>query len=399
MQRATPATERLQRDAFVPPPERGLGPAATLAILVHLALLLCLSWVVKWRDQPVIITAQAELWAKLPLQTEPEPEPPPPPAEPEPRPEPEPPPPPPPPVPAKAKAEPAKPAPKAEPAPPPKLINEKSTAADIAEQKKKATKLTDQGEKLAQEAEIARKQKEKDEAEAARKQKERDEAEAAARKQKEKEDAEAAARKQKERDEAEAAARKQKEKDEAEAARKQKEKDDAEAARKQREKEEAEAAVRKQKEKEEAARKERERQRKDQEDRIKKMARELEIKDQTEDLKKRILKNADLEISTIDSTSKLVAKISDKYAASIQAAIRPNITFDANSVNGNPAVEIQVGLAADGAIVSITTVKSSGMKTWDTAATRALEKTERLPKDETGRVPPTLLITLRPRER
>ena len=129
------------------------------------------------------------------------------------------------------------------------------------------------------------------------------------------------------------------------------------------------------------------------------MARELEIKDQTEDLKKRILKNADLEISTVDSTSKLVAKISDKYAASIQAAIRPNITFDANSVNGNPAVEIQVGLAADGAIVSITTVKSSGMKSWDTAATRALEKTERLPKDETGRVPPTLLITLRPRDR
>ena len=81
MQRATPATERLQRDAFVPPPERGLGPAAALAILVHLALLLCLSWVVKWRDQPVILTAQAELWAKLPPQTEPEPVPPPPPAE------------------------------------------------------------------------------------------------------------------------------------------------------------------------------------------------------------------------------------------------------------------------------------------------------------------------------
>ena len=398
MQRATPATERLQRDAFVPPPERGLGPAATLAILVHLALLLCLSWVVKWRDQPVIIAAQAELWAKLPLQTEPEPVPvpPPPPAEPAPKPAP----PPPPPEPATATAEPANPAPTADPTPPPKLINEKSTAADIAEQKKKATKLTDQGEKLAQEAEIARKQKERDEAEAAaRKQKERDEAEAAARKQKERDEAEAAARKQKEKDEAEAAARKQKEREEAEAARKQKEKDDAEAARKQREKEEAEAAVRKQKEKEEAARKERERQRKEQEDRIKKMARELEIKDQTEDLKKRILKNADLEISTVDSTSKLVAKISDKYAASIQAAIRPNITFDANSVNGNPAVEIQVGLAADGAIVSITTVKSSGMKSWDTAATRALEKTERLPKDETGRVPPTLLITLRPRER
>ena len=380
-----PATQRLKRDAFSPPPERGLGPAATLAILVHVALLLCLSWVVKWRDQPVILTAQAELWAKLPPQPEPEPErpAPPPPVAPAPRPEP----PAPPPPPAKAKPEPVKPAPKVEPTPPPKVINPKSAEADIAAQKKKATQLADeQAAKLALEAETARKQKEKDEAEAARKHKEKEEAAEAARKQKEKDDAEAA-RKQKEKDDAEAAARKQKEKDDAEAARKQKEKDDAEAA------------ARKQKEKEETARKERERQRKEVEDRIKKMAKESEIKEQTEDLKKRILKNADVEVTAVDATSNLVTKISDKYAASIQAAIRPNITFDANTVSGNPAVEIQVGLTPDGAIVSISTIKSSGIDSWDTAATRALKKTDRLPKDDNGRAPPTLVITLRPRER
>ena len=380
-----PATQRLKRDAFSPPPERGLGPAATLAILVHLALLLCLSWVVKWRDQPVILTAQAELWAKLPPQAEPERPAPPPPAAPAPRPEP----PPPPPAPAKAKPEPVKPAPKAEPAPPPKVINEKSAEADIAAQKKKAKKLAEeQAAKLALEAETARKQKEKEEAEAVRKQKE-----------KEKEEAAEAARKQKEKDDAEAA-RKQKEKEETEAAaRKQKEKDDAEAARKQREKEEAEAAVRKQKEKEEAARKERERQRKEVEDRIKKIAKESEIKEQTEDLKKRILKSADVEVSAVDTTNNLITKISDKYAASIQAAIRPNITFDANTVSGNPAVEIQIGLTPDGAIVSISTTKSSGIDSWDAAATRALKKTDRLPKDDNGRAPPTMVITLRPRER
>lgn len=380
-----PATQRLKRDAFSPPPERGLGPAATLAILVHVALLLCLSWVVKWRDQPVILTAQAELWAKLPPQPEPEPErpAPPPPVAPAPRPEP----PAPPPPPAKAKPEPVKPAPKVEPTPPPKVINPKSAEADIAAQKKKAKQLADeQAAKLALEAETARKQKEKDEAEAARKHKEKEEAAEAARKQKEKDDAEAA-RKQKEKDDAEAAARKQKEKDDAEAARKQKEKDDAEAA------------ARKQKEKEETARKERERQRKEVEDRIKKMAKESEIKEQTEDLKKRILKNADVEVTAVDATSNLVTKISDKYAASIQAAIRPNITFDANTVSGNPAVEIQVGLTPDGAIVSISTIKSSGIDSWDTAATRALKKTDRLPKDDNGRAPSTLVITLRPRER
>jgi colicin import membrane protein len=277
------------------------------------------------------------------------------------------------------------------------VINEKTGDADIAAQKKKAKKLAEeQAAKLALEAETARKQKEKDEAEAARKQKEKEDAEAA-RKQKEKDDAEAA-RKQKEKDEADATARKQKEKEDAEAARRQKEKDDAEAARKQKEKDEAEAA-RKAKEKEAAARKESERQRKELEDRIKKMAKESEIKEQTDDLKKRILKNADVEVTAVDTASNLVTKISDKYAASIQAAIRPNITFDANTVAGNPAVEIQVGLTPDGAIVSITTVKSSGIDSWDTAAIRALKKTDRLPKDDNGRAPPTLVITLRPRER
>ena len=384
MQEATPATERLQRDAFAPPPERGLGPAATLAILVHLALLLCLSWVVKWRDQPVILTAQAELWAKLPPQTEPEPVPPPPPAEPAPPPLP-----PPPPPPAKAKVEPVKPAPKAEPAPPPKVINDKLAEADIAEQKKKAKKLADeQAQKLALEEEAARKQKEKDEADAnARKQKDKEEAEANARKQKDKEEAEATVRKQKEKEEAEATVRKQKEKEETEA-----------TARKQKEKDDAEAAVRKQKEKEETARKERERQRKDQEDRIAKIAKESEIKEQTEDLKKRIVQKADADSNAPETASKSVGKPSDKYIASIQAAIRPNITFT-DALAGNPAVEIHVRLASDGAIISSAIVNSSGIKSWDTAAMRALDKTERLPKDENGRVPPTMTITLRPRDR
>ena len=126
----------------------------------------------------------------------------------------------------------------------------------------------------------------------------------------------------------------------------------------------------------------------------------MEIKEQTEVVKKmRIAKNADVEITAVDTASTLAAKISDKYAASIQAAIRPNITFDPSSLTGNPAVEILVGLTADGAIISSAVVKSTGAEGWDTAALRAVRKTERLPKDENGRVPPTLLLVLRPRER
>jgi len=373
-----PAHLLLKRDAFAPPPERGLGPAATLAIVVHVALLLCLSLAVKWRDQPVILTAQAELWAKLPTQIEPERAAPPPPVAPAPEPSPPPPPP-------TAKPEPVKPEP-VKPSPPPKAINEKSADVDIAANKKKAKKLADDhAANRAIEADIARKEKEKEEAEAARKQKEKDDAEAA-RKQKEKEDLEAA--------------RKQKEKDDAEALRKFKEEKESALARAELEKKQAEAeAVRKAKEKELAARKESERQRKELEDRIKKMAKESEIKEQTEDLKKRILKNADVEVTAVDTAGNLVTKISDKYAASIQAAIRPNITFNPDSISGNPSVDIQVGLGLDGSIRSRTITRSSGVATWDAAAVTALDKTERLPKDENGRAPPTLVITLRPRER
>ena len=174
---------------------------------------------------------------------------------------------------------------------------------------------------------------------------------------------------------------------------------EAEAGRKQKEKEDAEAAARKQKEKEEVARKERERQRKDVEERIKKMVKDLEIKEQTEDVKRRIVQKVDAELRASEPDSKLAAKTSEKYAASIQAAIRPNITFDPTSISGNPAVEIRIVLAGDGAIRSTTLVYSSGVASWDAAALSALAKTERLPSDESGRVPATLLITMRPRER
>ena len=198
-------------------------------------------------------------------------------------------------------------------------------------------------------------------------------------------------RRQKESDAAAALAeqeRKQAEKfaQEAEAGRKQKEKDDSETARKQ-------------KEKEEAARKERERQRKDVEERIKKIVKDTEIKEQTEDVKRRIAQAADAELRASETDSKLAAKTSDNYAASIQAAIKPNITFDPNSISGNPAVEILVGLGVNGAIRSRTVIRSSGVAAWDAAAVTALDKTESLPLDEKGRVPPTLIITLRPRER
>ena len=289
-----------------------------------------------------------------------------------------PPPPEPPPPPVKAALAPQKPE-------PPQVIVPRPRVArlDIVEKQVQEKKLAD--------AETERKLQEEDavaKAEQQRKQKESDAAAALA--EQERKQAEKLAQ------EAEAG-RKQKEKDEAEAVRKLKEEKEVAAARAEQDKKQAEAeAARKQKEKEEAVRN---RQRKESEDRIKKMAKDAEIKEQTEDVKRRIVQKVDAELRASEPDSKLAAKTSDNYAASIQAAIKPNITFDPNSISGNPAVEILVGLGVNGAIRSRTVIRSSGVAAWDAAAVTALDKTESLPLDEKGRVPPTLIITLRPRER
>ena len=79
--------------------------------------------------------------------------------------------------------------------------------------------------------------------------------------------------------------------------------------------------------------------------------------------------------------------------------VRPNVVFpDADMVSGNPAAEFDVRLAPDGTIVGTPAlVKSSGLGSWDQAALRALQKTERLPRDIDGTVPSRLIVSLRPK--
>ena len=79
--------------------------------------------------------------------------------------------------------------------------------------------------------------------------------------------------------------------------------------------------------------------------------------------------------------------------------MRPNVVFpDADMVSGNPAAEFDVRLAPDGTIVGTPAlIKSSGLPQWDEAALRALQKTEKLPRDIDGTVPPRLTIALKPK--
>lgn len=85
------------------------------------------------------------------------------------------------------------------------------------------------------------------------------------------------------------------------------------------------------------------------------------------------------------------------YAGRIKAAIRPNIIYTVAG-SGNPQAEVEVRCAPDGKIISSRLTKSSGDADWDRAVLRAIERTDRLPRDTDGRVPPELVITFKPNE-
>ena len=86
---------------------------------------------------------------------------------------------------------------------------------------------------------------------------------------------------------------------------------------------------------------------------------------------------------------------SASYAGRLVARIKPNITYPGDVV-GNPRAEIEVKVSADGTITSRRIVQSSGNKAWDDAVLRAIDKTEVLPRDTDGRVPPVIVLGFRP---
>lgn len=86
---------------------------------------------------------------------------------------------------------------------------------------------------------------------------------------------------------------------------------------------------------------------------------------------------------------------SSTYAGRIRGAIEPNITFT-SELNGNPTAEVEVRQGPDGTITGSRLVKSSGVKEWDDAVLRAVDKTQKLPRDIDGRVISPMIITFRP---
>jgi colicin import membrane protein len=87
---------------------------------------------------------------------------------------------------------------------------------------------------------------------------------------------------------------------------------------------------------------------------------------------------------------------SDSYAGRIRARVKPNIVFT-DDIAGNPMAEVEVHMSPDGTITSRRLVKSSGVRSWDEAVLRAVDKTEVLPRDVDGRVHSPLFIEFKPK--
>jgi colicin import membrane protein len=86
---------------------------------------------------------------------------------------------------------------------------------------------------------------------------------------------------------------------------------------------------------------------------------------------------------------------SASYAGRLVATIRPNIVFT-DVVAGNPRAEVELRAGPDGTILSSRLRQSSGSAAWDQAVLRAIERTGKLPLDENGRVPSSLILGFRP---
>jgi len=88
---------------------------------------------------------------------------------------------------------------------------------------------------------------------------------------------------------------------------------------------------------------------------------------------------------------------SQAYVGRLIARIKQNVVFT-DTVAGNPAAEVEVRADASGNIMARRLIHSSGVKEWDEAVLRAIDRTGTLPRDTDGRVPPTIIVAFRPKE-
>ncbi len=360
----------VQRAEFEPPPPGGMRRALAWAVLAHVLLILALTWGLRWKTDSDD-SVEAELWAASAQHAAPAPRP----ATPTPPPVPVPAPPPPPPPVA---------TPKPPPPPPQKVVDESARDAEIALAQKKKVEEQKRQAALQEQQRQAKLEKEREE----KLEQERERKQAALKKAADDKKA-AEAKKLAEQKQHGAEQRKQ-------AAEKQAAEKKAADEAKRKEAAAKAAADKKAQDKAQAER--------DAAEKKAEAARDAKAADAR---RKAELDRLARLAGTGDSASSGTGRTpggaaahdagpSAGYAAKVRARVKPNITFT-DDITGNPSAEVEVRTSPDGTIVGKRLVKSSGVKAWDDAVLRAIDKTETMPRDIDGRVPTPMIIEFRPR--
>jgi len=89
---------------------------------------------------------------------------------------------------------------------------------------------------------------------------------------------------------------------------------------------------------------------------------------------------------------------SASYAGRIRGRVLPNIVYSGPR-DQSIVADVEVKVAPDGKIMASKLVKSSGNPDWDREVLRALTRTDMLPVDTDGRVPPVMLLSFDPTQR
>jgi colicin import membrane protein len=92
--------------------------------------------------------------------------------------------------------------------------------------------------------------------------------------------------------------------------------------------------------------------------------------------------------------------MSANYAGKVIDHIKRNMGVH-KEFSGNPSTEIKINCAPDGSITLSQVTKKSGDPEWDEVVNKAIEKirtTSKMPRDSDGRVPPVMIIAVKPYE-
>ncbi len=90
---------------------------------------------------------------------------------------------------------------------------------------------------------------------------------------------------------------------------------------------------------------------------------------------------------------------SASYAGRLAAHFQRHVVYPGgvDTIVGNPQAVVQVRVSPTGEIMSAKLSKSSGNPSWDEAAVRAIERSERIPPDVDGRYVNDFLVEMRPK--